>query len=116
VHANGVYRGPYAVDPAANTALVIGTTYDPATPYQWAQRLTAQLGNAELVTMIGDGHTAFGGNSRCIDDAVVTYIETVTLPPDGTVCRQDITFPSSPATSVKEAVNVEPIGAVPQFP
>jgi hypothetical protein len=27
--------------------------------------------------MRGDGHTAYGGNSACIDNAVNAYIETV---------------------------------------
>lgn len=90
VRPNGVFRGPFTVDPRAPTALVIGTTYDPATPYIWAKRLTATLGNARLLTMVGDGHTAFGGNSPCVDDAVVRYFETVTLPAPGTECRQQI--------------------------
>ena len=51
-----------------------------------------QLGNAEMLTMVGDGHTAFGGNSACIDSAVVAQIETLTLPPDGTVCQQEVPF------------------------
>ena len=72
--------------------LVVATTYDPATPYRGAKRLVKQLGNAEMLTMVGDGHTAFGGNSACIDSAVVAQIETLTLPPDGTVCQQEVPF------------------------
>ena len=54
------------------------------------------LGNARLLTMRGDGHTAYGGESACIDSAVETYLNTLTLPPDGTVCTQDTPF-GSPA-------------------
>ena len=53
--------------------LVVGTTYDVATPYRGAKRLVARLGNARLLTMRGDGHTAYGGNSSCIDAAVDAY-------------------------------------------
>ena len=42
------------------TTLVVGTRYDPATPYKGAKRMVQQLGNARLLTMTGDGHTAYG--------------------------------------------------------
>ena len=73
----------------------MGTRYDPATPYKEAQRLTAQLGNARLLTMTGDGHTAYDGypadgyNSECVDDAVKEYLFGLALPAVGTKCAQD---------------------------
>ena len=42
--------------------------------------------------MRGDGHTAYGGNSPCIDDAVNAYIETLALTAAGTVCQQEVPF------------------------
>jgi hypothetical protein len=33
-----------------------GTRHDSATPYEWALRLTDDLGNARLITIDGDGH------------------------------------------------------------
>jgi pimeloyl-ACP methyl ester carboxylesterase len=66
--------------------LVVGTTFDPATPYAWAQSLSRQLPSSTLLTFRGDGHTAYGGNSRCIDDAVDTYLLTGVVPAPGTVC------------------------------
>ena len=77
--------------PASTTTtapiLVVGTTYDPATPYAWSQALSRQLPTSALLTYVGDGHTAFGGNSRCIDDAVTGYLLSGNLPAAGTVCR-----------------------------
>jgi hypothetical protein len=70
----------------------VATTYDPATPYHGAQRLVHDLGNARLLTMDGDGHTAYGGNSGCVNTAVESYLFAVTLPPAGTVCVQDVPF------------------------
>lgn len=67
--------------------LVIGTTFDPATPYAWSQALSAQLRTSTLLTYRGDGHTAFGGISRCIDQAVEGYLIEGRLPAAGTVCR-----------------------------
>jgi hypothetical protein len=69
--------------------LVIGTRRDSATPYAWAPRLTDDLGNARLLTMDGDGHTAFLNGSPCIDGAVVAYLDAGVLPSAGTVCPQE---------------------------
>jgi hypothetical protein len=67
--------------------LIVGTTYDPATPYVWAKALNGQLKTSTLITYRGDGHTAFGGNSTCIDAAVNAYLLTGTPPAAGTSCR-----------------------------
>ncbi|MEU6279454.1 alpha/beta hydrolase [Streptomyces sp. NPDC047028] len=54
--------------------VVVGTTRDPATPYPWAQSLARQLSSARLLTYVGDGHTAYGRGSTCIDGAINTYL------------------------------------------
>jgi pimeloyl-ACP methyl ester carboxylesterase len=71
-------------DPGAPPALVTGTEGDPATPYAWAQALTAQL-HGTLLTATGDNHVAYYYSScvRSWDDA---YLVDLTLPPTGTVC------------------------------
>jgi pimeloyl-ACP methyl ester carboxylesterase len=91
-HSHGVFRGPFRTQNSSPTILVVGTTYDPATPYREAIRLVSQLRNARLLTMQGDGHTAYGGNSACIDAAVDAYVNSGTLPAVGTVCKQDVPF------------------------
>ncbi|MFM6974438.1 MAG: alpha/beta hydrolase, partial [Agromyces sp.] len=53
--------------------VVVGTTRDPATPYQWAQNLSAELDSSTLVTYVGDGHTAYM-NSSCVTAAVDEYL------------------------------------------
>ncbi|ADB48621.1 alpha/beta hydrolase [Conexibacter woesei] len=101
VEPRGVFRGPFVNPAGAPPTLVVGTTYDPATPYKEARRLVGQLGNARLLTMRGDGHTAYGGNSPCIDAAVDAYLIDGTLPAEGTSCRQEVPFaqpqPAAPA-------------------
>jgi pimeloyl-ACP methyl ester carboxylesterase len=84
------FAGPFRVRGA--TPLVVATTYDPATPYRGALRLVRDLGDARLITMRGDGHTAYGGESACIDSAVETYMNTLALPAKGTVCTQETGF------------------------
>ena len=66
--------------------LVVGTTYDPATPYPWAVALTEQLSTARLLTYVGDGHTAFGNGNPCIDSAVNDYFAKGSVPPRGLRC------------------------------
>jgi len=68
--------------------LVVGTTRDPATPYTWAQGLAAQLDSGHLLTMNGDGHTAYLRGSTCINNAVDAYLLNATVPASGTVCQQ----------------------------
>jgi pimeloyl-ACP methyl ester carboxylesterase len=92
VEPRGVFYGPFENLASNPTTLVVGTTFDPATTYEQAIRAVADLGNARLLTMSGDGHTAFGGNSPCIDAAVEAYLEQGTLPPEGTVCQQEVPF------------------------
>jgi hypothetical protein len=106
VHDADAYGGPWSVPVTSPTPLVIDTTYDPATPYPWGQRLAADLGNARLLTMEGDGHTAYGGNSPCIDSATESYLVSLTLPPEGTVCSQEVPFaaPGPPVTTATGTV------------
>jgi len=66
--------------------LVIGTVGDPATPYEWAQEMSAALTGSVLLTYEGDGHTAFLRGGPCIEDAVVDYLVDLTLPAVGTRC------------------------------
>jgi pimeloyl-ACP methyl ester carboxylesterase len=92
VRDEDAYLGPFTVDPAAPTPLVTATTYDPATPYPWAERLVHDLGNARLLTMDGDGHGAYGGRSACIDSATEAYLVDLVVPAAGTVCPQEVRF------------------------
>ncbi|MEV6165176.1 alpha/beta hydrolase [Streptomyces sp. NPDC052052] len=66
--------------------LVVGTTRDPATPYKWAESLSGQLSSGTLLTYRGDGHTAYGRGSDCIDTAINTYLLDGKPPADGTMC------------------------------
>ena len=79
---------PHAIAAAgAGPILVLGTTRDPATPYQWAVNLASQLKSGRLLTRDGDGHTAYLRGSACIDDSVDGYLVSGALPAAGTVCR-----------------------------
>jgi pimeloyl-ACP methyl ester carboxylesterase len=82
-------QGPPVVVPKGHGAppiVVVGTTHDPATPYAWAGALAKQLESGVLLTNEGEGHTAYGRGSTCIDKAVETYLETEKPPAEGTTC------------------------------
>lgn len=66
--------------------VVVGTTGDPATPYEWSVGLAEQLASGVLVTYDGEGHTAYGRSNECIQDAVDAYLVDGTVPEDGLVC------------------------------
>ena len=67
--------------------LVIGTTGDPATPYEWAEALADQLDSGQLLTWEGNGHTAYGGDASCVNDAVDAYLISGTMPKKGLTCH-----------------------------
>ncbi len=66
--------------------VVVGTTRDPATPYEWAVRLADELATGVLVTYDGDGHTAYTRSNSCVDDAIDAYYVDGTVPKDGLRC------------------------------
>jgi pimeloyl-ACP methyl ester carboxylesterase len=66
--------------------VVVGTTRDPATPYQWAVHLADQLESGVLVSRDGDGHTGYNSGNDCVDEAIEGYLVDGTVPQDGLEC------------------------------
>lgn len=79
------FTGPYAVTPSA-PVLVVGNTFDPATPLQGARAVNRLLDGSRLLVLDGWGHGALD-SGPCVDHAYARYLLDVTLPPAGTVCR-----------------------------
>lgn len=80
-------HGPLPVTAAgAAPIVVIGTTRDPATPYEWAKALAGQLESGVFVSHDGDGHTVYGDGNRCIDRLVEDYLVNGEAPKDGVEC------------------------------
>ena len=67
--------------------LVVGTTGDPATPYAWSKSLAEQLDSGQLLTWEGNGHTAYGGDASCVNDAIDAYLISGTMPKKGLTCH-----------------------------
>jgi hypothetical protein len=66
--------------------VVVGTTRDPATPYEWAVSLADQLESGVLVSRDGDGHTGYNSGNECVDEALEAYLVEGTVPQDGLEC------------------------------
>jgi len=66
--------------------VVVGTKYDPATPYKWAIGLSSQLSSSVLLTYEGDGHTAYMRGSECIDKEIENYLVDGIVPAKNIVC------------------------------
>jgi hypothetical protein len=85
------YTGPWT-HWTATPVLVIGNTYDPATPYENAVAAAQLLPNSRLLTLHGWGHSSLF-LSTCIDAAASSYLIDLTLPAPGAVCEQDEDLP-----------------------
>ena len=101
IRARDKYDGPFRTARRDPTTLVVGTRYDPATPYKEAKRLVKQLGNARLLTMTGDGHTAYDapGGSPCSDAAIEAYLFDRTVPPRARSASRTCPRSRPPATA-----------------
>jgi pimeloyl-ACP methyl ester carboxylesterase len=84
-------HSPQPPAPVATTTrspiLVVGTKYDPATPLAWAESLHQQLPTSSLLVYDGDGHTAYGAGSACVDAIIDAHFLTGATPASGKVCR-----------------------------
>ncbi len=81
------YPQPQIKAAGAPPILVVGTLRDPATPYRWAQAMAGDLASGVLLGWNGDGHTAYGEGSACIDTIVNDYLIDLAVPRSGTVCQ-----------------------------
>ena len=82
------YTGPWNAH-TKNPILLVGTTFDPATPYTNARRVAGLLGNAILLTHDGYGHTSEADPSHCVERVTSTYLVDLITPQKGTVCPSD---------------------------
>jgi pimeloyl-ACP methyl ester carboxylesterase len=87
IKASSPYLGPW--DRPTPAVLVIGNTFDPATPYSSSQRMADELWDGHLLTVDGFGHTVLLNPSRCAQDYVASYLIDGKLPPTGARCAQD---------------------------
>ncbi len=69
--------------------VVIGGTNDPATPFRWAEEMTAAMGpSATLVTYTGEGHGQLLA-SKCVTAIEAALLANLKRPPAETTCDPD---------------------------
>lgn len=80
-------RDPYPAGAAkgAPAIVVVGTTGDPATPYENTARLASMLGVGHVMTWEGEGHTAYP-ETPCVVNAVDAYLIDLVVPREGLRC------------------------------
>jgi pimeloyl-ACP methyl ester carboxylesterase len=78
---------PYPTGPArgAPPILVVGTTGDPATPYENTPKLASMLGTGVVLSWEGEGHTAYP-QTTCVVRAVDAYLLELKVPGPGLHC------------------------------
>jgi hypothetical protein len=69
--------------------VVVGGKNDPATPFRWAEEMTAAMGpNARLLTFNGEGHGQLLV-SECVTGIEAALLADLELPDEGTECEPD---------------------------
>lgn len=103
---------PEPVDPliigaaeGAPPILVIGTTGDPATPYEWSQQLADSLASGVLYSVDGEGHTAYT-SIPCVAPVVNAYLIDLEVPEPGDGCVDDSDADPFPPEGESEAETV----------
>lgn len=86
--AQEVEKPDFSAEGAA-PIVVIGTTRDPATPYEWAEKMAGTLDSGVLLIREGEGHTGFEVGNKCIDDTVYAYLVDGAVPEDGKRCTNE---------------------------
>ena len=88
VRDTDAFTGPWRQTTQAKV-LVIGTRFDPATPYRQTRPYAALFPRADVLTVNGYGHTALL-KSSCADRAVTRYLLTGVTAGRNATCRQDL--------------------------
>ncbi|WP_251152817.1 alpha/beta fold hydrolase [Cellulosimicrobium sp. Marseille-Q4280] len=100
-HDEDAFTGPWDQTTEA-PVLVIGTRYDPATPYGFTQPYADRWPDARVLTVEGWGHTILG-KSACAEEAVARYLVDGEAT-DGATCAQDVVPFESPTVPLGETL------------
>ncbi|KAE8383837.1 TAP-like protein-domain-containing protein [Aspergillus bertholletiae] len=88
IKAKERYEGNFELK-TKNPMLIIGNTYDSATPLQSAKNISAGFEGSVLLEHGGWGHATLGQGSSCTSKIIRNYWTNGTLPAAGTKCATD---------------------------
>lgn len=103
VEDRDAFTGPWDQTTDA-PVLVVGTRFDPATPYGFTQPYADRWPDARVLTVEGWGHTIIG-KSACADAAVARYLVDL-VATDGATCAQDVVPFQHPSVPLGEALRL----------
>ncbi|KAH8898034.1 TAP domain-containing protein [Thozetella sp. PMI_491] len=83
------YSGDFHVK-TRNPILLIGNTFDPATPLVSARNVSAGFEGSVVLQHNGHGHTSRRQPSSCTVKYIQEYFANGTLPSPGTICQPDL--------------------------
>ncbi|MFC3689063.1 alpha/beta hydrolase [Aquipuribacter hungaricus] len=106
------FTGPWEQTTQA-PVLVIGTRFDPATPYSQTQPYADLFPAAGTVTLDGWGHTAIG-KSACVDARITAYLVDGETPAD-LVCAPDTTPFQAPSPGARSVPRPDVPAGLPQY-
>ncbi|HEY9289913.1 MAG TPA: alpha/beta hydrolase [Microlunatus sp.] len=66
--------------------LILGTTGDPATPYEYAEHMHQSLKSSRLITLKANGHLAYD-QSSCVQKKVLGYLVDDQVPSSDSTCK-----------------------------
>ncbi|CAM04943.1 alpha/beta hydrolase family protein [Saccharopolyspora erythraea NRRL 2338] len=86
---------------SAPPVLIMNALHDPATGYNWAKNVNAQIEQSTLLTYDGWGHGVYS-RSECTTRAADRYLIDLRMPPEGAHC------PAVPPKPLPQAATVGP--------
>lgn len=92
--------------------LVLGSTTDPATPYQNSVDVFNRLADGYLVTQTGGPHVIFGWGFACVDDLVTAFLVEDVLPDRQTECEGVVAYEFVPLAPRSAADFADPLEAL----
>lgn len=66
--------------------LIMGSTHDSLTPYEWATKMARMFLNSRVITYIGSTHTPFLAGSSCVDKYGIDYLINLERPDEDVTC------------------------------
>ncbi|KAF3212997.1 hypothetical protein TWF679_005566 [Orbilia oligospora] len=72
-----------------NPMLFIGSSGDPATPFENAEVAQKRYKGSQMVYVEADAHGIIGQSNKCVHDNVKAYLENLTLPGRNNRCGRD---------------------------
>jgi poly(3-hydroxyalkanoate) synthetase len=67
--------------------LFLNTVGDPVTPISSARHMQQYFEGSVVLTQNSGGHCTLAIQSNCTREHITSYLETGTVPPNGTVCE-----------------------------